>query len=260
MKDIPDDILRQLNNGKLESANAVEWFAIDRRKLLETVLSENNRIEYFKPILKCVNSLEKQTANTLNETIGEELLHQSKIYDDNNLISIIANHDSDVVRSWGAFMVGKDVALSLNEKFQGMQPFASDQHFNVREEAWVALRMSVIENLEESLKILSTWVKNEDENIRRFASELTRPRGVWCKHIETLKEKPELALSIIEPLKIDESLYVRNSVGNWLNDASKTQPEFVIDLCKQWGLENERDETRYIIKKAMRTINKGVKK
>lgn len=256
MKDIPDDILRQLNNGELESANAVEWFAIDRRKLLETVLSVNNRIEYLEPILKCVNSLEKQTANTLNEAIGEELLYQSKIHKDNTLISVIANHDSDVVRSWGTFMIGKDDALSLNEKFQEIQLFARDQHFNVREEAWVALRMSVIENLEESLEILSTWVKNEDENIRRFASELTRPRGVWCKHIEVLKAKPEMALTIIESLKTDESLYVRNSVGNWLNDASKTRPEFVIDLCKQWEIENERDETRYIIKKALRSINK----
>lgn len=258
MKDIPDDILRQLNNGELETANAVEWFAIDRRKLLETVLSVNNRIEYFKPILKCVNSLEKQTANTLNETIGEGLLYQSKIHEDNDLIFVIANHDSDVVRSWGAFMIGKDDALSLNEKFQMIQLFASDKHFNVREEAWVALRMSVIESLEESLKILSTWVNNEDENIRRFASEITRPRGVWCKHIETLKEKPELALCILEPLKTDESTYVRNSVGNWLNDASKTCPEFVIDLCKRWKKENiQQVETEYIIKKAMRTINKG---
>lgn len=256
MKDIPDDILRQLNNGELESANAVEWFAIDRRKLLETVLSENNRLEYFKPILMCVNSLEKQTANTLNETIGEGLLHQSKIYEDKKLISIITNHDSDVVRSWSAFMVGKDDDLSLNDKFQEIQPFARDKHFNVREEAWVALRMSVIENLEESLEILSTWVKNEDENIRRFASELTRPRGVWCKHIEVLREKPELALSILESLKTDESLYVRNSVGNWLNDASKTCPKFVVELCMRWREESRCSETEYVIKKAMRTIEK----
>ncbi|MDQ0360343.1 DNA alkylation repair protein [Breznakia pachnodae] len=256
MKDIPDDILRQLNNGELESANAVEWFAIDRRKLLETVLSDNNRIEYFKPILKCVNSLEKQTANTLNETIGEGLLHQSKIYNDNNLISIIANHDSDVVRSWGAFMIGKADDLSLNKKFQEIQLFAGDKHFNVREEAWVALRMSVIENLEESLEILSTWVKNEDENIRRFASELTRPRGVWCKHIEVLKDKPELALCILESLKTDESTYVRNSVGNWLNDASKTRPDFVIELCTRWKSESNQTAIGYIIKKAMRTLNK----
>jgi len=44
--------------------------------------------------------------------------------------------------------------------------------------------------------------------------------------------------------------YVRNSVGNWLNDASKTQPGFVEALCKRWGKESDVSETKYIIKKA----------
>ena len=98
---------------------------------------------------------------------------------------------------------------------------------------------------------------DENENIRRFASEVSRPRGVWCKHIEELKRTPELALSILEPLKSDESKYVRDSVGNWLNDASKTQPDFVKKLCECWENESTTNETKYIIKKALRTINKS---
>ena len=258
MKDIPSSILKQLNNGELESANVVEWFAIDRRVLLKNTLDIQNRSHYLKPIIKSIDALKKQTANTINEAIGIGLLAQAKQHKDNDVVWILQQCKSDIVRSWGTFMIGKDTNLSLHQKFQKIQIFAKDKHFNVREEAWVALRESVIQNVEESIKILSKWVEDEDENIRRFASEVTRPRGVWCKHIEILKEKPELALPILEVLKADTSKYVRDSVGNWLNDASKTQPDFVKKLCEQWEKESDVVETNYIVKKALRTIKKKV--
>lgn len=41
-----------------------------------------------------------------------------------------------------------------------------------------------------------------------------------------------------------------------LNDAGKTQPEFVKTLCEKWKDESPTKETAYIIKKALRTIKK----
>lgn len=79
-------------------------------------------------------------------------------------------------------------------------------------------------------------------------------RGVWCKHTEMLEQNPALGSPILEPLKSDYSKYVRNSVGNWLNDASKTQSGFVRKLCRRW--ESETKETKYIVKKALRTVGK----
>ena len=120
----------------------------------------------------------------------------------------------------------------------------------------MALRPEIEKNLKKSILILNNWTKNTDENIRRFTTESIRPRGVWCKHIESLKEKPEQALAILEELKSDQSKYVQDSVGNWLNDASKTKPDFVIKLCNKWKTESPTIETERIIKRALRTIEK----
>ena len=253
-KDIPDNILIQLNAGKIECANVVEWSAVDRKCLLENVLKKHDRMAYLRPVLERVDKLEKQTMNTVGEAIGVGLLCQMNRYDDNDFLQMLLIFQSDIVRSWGAFIVGKDATLTLAQMLENIKPFAADRHFNVREEAWTAARPAIAQRLTESIALLSKWATDEDENIRRFASEVTRPRGVWCQHIEVLKETPAIALPILEPLKSDASKYVRDSVGNWLNDASKTQPAFVEMLCSQWEKESPTDETKYIVKKAMRTI------
>jgi 3-methyladenine DNA glycosylase AlkC len=203
-----------------------------------------------------INRLEKQTINTISEVVGRRLFEQATLYKDDDFLLAISTHSSDLVRCWTTFTIGKNTKLNIKQMLQKIKPFAADRHFNVREEAWAALRPIIAQNLDESIKILAKWAANKDENIRRFASEATRPRGVWCEHIKELKEKPEMALSILESLKLDKSKYVQNSVGNWLNDASKTQPEFVIQLCERWEKESDTKETKYIIKRALRTINK----
>ena len=150
----------------------------------------------------------------------------------------------------------KNQNLNIEETLKQIQKFAADEHFGVREICWMAVRPKIKTNLVKSIKILSTFTTNEDENIRRFATESIRPRGVWCEHLEELKQNPELALSILEPLKSDSSKYVQDSVGNWLNDSSKTQADFVQKICQRWSLESDSKATQYIIKKALRTLNK----
>lgn len=255
-KDIPHDILHQLNLGLIETANLVEWLAVDQKLLLENLLSQTNRSAYLKPILAAIDNLKKQTVNTINEAIGTELFELSSKNNDFELLSIISNHPSDLIRCWATYTIGKNNLLNITEKLNQIKVFAADQHFGVREICWLAVRSSITKNLQQSIKILSTWTSHKDENVRRFASEATRPRGVWSEHIEELKQNPELGLIILEPLKSDKAKYVQDSVGNWLNDASKTQPEFVKSICLKWEKESPTKETAYIIKKALRTIEK----
>lgn len=256
IKDIPKDVLEQLNRGEIEAANLVEWLAIDRRILLENLLIQHDRGKYLKPVLAHVDKLEKQTVNTVACAIGTGLYEQISAYKDEEFLRAISTHPSDFVRSWAADIVGKNTDPSIGQMLSKIKPFAADRHFNVRECAWAVVKWRIAQNLHESIAILSDWAHDEDENIRRFASEATRPRGVWCEHITELKQNPALALPILEPLKSDPSRYVQNSVANWLNDASKTRPDFVKGLCERWGKESDTKETKYIIKRALRTIDK----
>jgi 3-methyladenine DNA glycosylase AlkC len=255
-KDIPVDILDKLNKGEIETANLVEWLAIDQKLLLKNVLQQTNRSKYFEPIIANIETLKKQTVNTINETIGTSIFRLTKLENDTEFFAILSTHKSDLVRCWATYTIGKNTELSISVMLDQIQPFAADKHFGVREICWLAVRPSIAKNLSESLTILSEWTKHSDENIRRFASEATRPRGVWCEHLEILKQNPELGLIILEPLKSDNAKYVQDSVGNWLNDASKTQPDFVIEICKKWKEISPTKQTIYIVKKALRTIEK----
>ncbi|MCJ7933260.1 MAG: DNA alkylation repair protein [Chryseobacterium sp.] len=256
IKDIPQDILEQLNRGDIETANLTEWLAVDQRLLLENLLQQNNRTVYLNPVLKSLAQLKKQTVNTINEAIGLELLNQAVKNHDEEFLSELSSHPADLVRCWSAYTIGRNNRLELKDKLNKIQSFASDSHFGVREICWMAVRPDISKNLTESLSILSEWAQHENEYVRRFASESTRPRGVWCEHIDALKQNPGSGLDILEPLRSDASRYVQDSVGNWLNDASKSQPEFVVEICDEWIRESPTKETRYIVKKALRTIKK----
>jgi 3-methyladenine DNA glycosylase AlkC len=253
-KDIPEDIMAQLNHGEIETANLVEWLAVDQRLLLENILKENKRHNYFPTILLKINQLKKQTVNTINEAIGTGLYEQAKKNDDSEFLLTLYRHKSDLVRCWGAYTIGQNEQLDITEMLNQIQHFSADGHFGVREISWLAVRTKIAQNLIKSIEILAHWATNPNENIRRFATEAIRPRGVWCQHIEELKQNPRLALPILEHLKSDSSKYVQDSVGNWLNDASKTQPGFVQELCLRWEKESTSKETTYIIKRALRTI------
>jgi 3-methyladenine DNA glycosylase AlkC len=187
--------------------------------------------------------------------IGAVLLETLRLKKNRHqLLAALLAHPSDTVRCWAAYIIGLDDGLRLAEKLTQLRPLAADQNSGVREIAWMAVRSDIEAQLSLAITLLAAWTSETDANLRRFASEATRPRGVWCKHIEALKQNPELAYPILAPLQSDESKYVRDSVANWLNDASKSQPAWVREVCALWAEESATKETQAIIKRALRTI------
>ena len=256
-QDIPSEVLELLNNGKTETVNLTEWLAVDHVKLIKAVFPELG-IEQDKITLisKKIGSQNKPSAMNTTKLVGSTVFQwYAKTKNLYEVLDKLSAHLSDSVRCYAPYLIGLNEDLTILEKLTKSQKLVADGHFGVREVIWMALRPAIDRNLEESVKILSDWTTNEDENIRRFTTESTRPRGVWCKHIEQLKDNPEIALPILEKLKSDTSKYVQDSVGNWLNDASKSKPNFVIQLCEKWQKESPTKETEKIIKRARRTID-----
>lgn len=251
--DINPEVLKLLNQGLIESANLQEWLAIDQLEVVRHILPEVDLQDWIEPIEQAVYELPKRPATLVTQTIGITLL---RLFQANPQRSKsrprVFTHVSDTVRCWATYIVGFDQSINLGHKLDAMYIFASDPHFGVREFAWMALRPSIEGNLNRAISLLAEWTGNEDENIRRFTSEATRPRGVWSKHINALKTSPELGLPILNPLKSDPSKYVQDSVSNWLNDAAKSRPDWVEMICDKWMTESPTPETRRIVKRAQR--------
>ena len=98
------------------------------------------------------------------------------------------------------------------------------------------------------------WSLDDNEHVRRLASEGSRPRLPWSFRLEQMQADPTLAAVILDNLKADDSLYVRKSVANHLNDITKDHPEWVLDLIEGWSLDNKH--TAWIAKHALRSLIK----
>lgn len=126
--------------------------------------------------------------------------------------------------------------------------------FTVFGSAEFAVRPFILADQELALKTLLEWARHPDEKVRRLASEGSRPRLPWGMRLQALVRDPRPTFAILEALKDDESLFVRRSVANHLNDITKDHPELVLQLLEGWDLE--REHLRWIAKHACRTLIK----
>lgn len=117
-----------------------------------------------------------------------------------------------------------------------------------------AVRPFIINHEERMMKKMYLWSKHENEHVRRLSSEGCRPQLPWAQSLPAFKKDPAPIFPILEQLKTDPSQYVRKSVANNMNDISKTHPELVAKLAKDWYGQNEY--TDWIIKHGCRTLLK----
>ena len=135
-----------------------------------------------------------------------------------------------------------DISVAALERYT---PYASSE---------IAVRPFIIKHEERMMAQMYVWAKHENELVRRLACEGCRPALPWAPALNSFKKDPAPILPILEQLKADPSLHVRKSVANNLNDISKTHPDLVLRIAKEWYGVNEY--TDWIVKHACRTLLK----
>ncbi len=119
----------------------------------------------------------------------------------------------------------------------------------------LAIREFLRRDLPRTLAVMEGWSRDENEHVRRLASEGCRPRLPWSFQLPALIADPSPVAPILETLRADPSLYVRKSVANHLNDISKDHPAWMLARLRAWDLTHP--PTAWIAKRAARTLLKA---
>lgn len=117
-----------------------------------------------------------------------------------------------------------------------------------------AVRPFIINHEKRMMAQMLAWAKHENEDVRRLASEGCRPALPWGQALTSFKKDPSPIMPILELLKNDPAMYVRKSVANNLNDISKTHPDLVVKIAKEWYGKSE--DVDWVVKHACRTLLK----
>lgn len=117
-----------------------------------------------------------------------------------------------------------------------------------------AIREFLKRDFTKTIKVMYGWARDKNHHVRRLSSEGSRPRLPWSFKLDEVIKNPRITQPILETLKADEELYVRKSVANHLNDISKENPDYMLDLVNSWDKKNPH--TLWIIKHASRTLIK----
>ncbi len=259
---IPPALLRDLNAGRDYPITLAEWLAMDPVEHLRAILPDlglgaGRQAARGAALLRETEALRKARAAERSKGMGAALHRAMASHPQGEAIfERLASHPSPMARSWAAYALLADPGLTLAARLRRAKRFASDRDMAVRECAWVSVRPYVAADLARGIRSLRPWVRSRDPGVRRCAVEATRPRGVWTLHIEALKSDPAPGLSLLEPVRSDPSRYVQRPVGNWLNDASRSRPDWVRAVTRRWLRVSRTPEIEWTVRHALRTLRK----
>ncbi len=198
------------------------------------------------------NDRVKQFANALHQTLPESYPKAIKIIIKS--FPKLAVDSESVTDGWLQWPIGQFIAEYGTDHFdESMQAMiALTQRFSSE----FAVRPFIVRYQKDTFKELLKLTDHSSEHVRRWCSEGTRTRLPWGIKLVKLVDNPAPIWPILNKLIDDESLYVRRSVANSINDLSKDHPDLVLKKCAQWKKKTtpERD---WIIKHGLRGLIKA---
>lgn len=108
---------------------------------------------------------------------------------------------------------------------------------------------------ERALATMTEWATDENEHVRRLATEGSRAYLPWARKVAWLVEHPRATRAILDATYRDSSEYVRRSTANHLNDLSRVDASVVTEIATGWTAAPDAN-TAWVTRHGLRTLLK----
>ena len=174
----------------------------------------------------------------------------------------------DVLRALAPRINNRFVTLVLPEYVAryGLDDFEASMQalrdFTVYGSSEFGVRPFLRQDLARGMRFMLDWSSDGDEHVRSLASEGSRPRLPWSFRLEALVADPGPTRALLDNLRADDSLYVRKSVANHLNDIAKDHEDYLLAWLQEWAVgersvsDPRTNRTDWIIRHGLRTLVK----
>jgi 3-methyladenine DNA glycosylase AlkC len=125
-----------------------------------------------------------------------------------------------------------------------LRQLAASPSWQEREVAATAMVQMSRRHPDVVLTMARRWARARDPNVRRAAAEGLRGL-VQCQ--------PVRVRAVLELVRDDSHLYVKKSVANVLRNATRVQPDFVLQVCAEWA-QSKNPHTHWIIREGLRKM------
>jgi len=226
---------------------------------LTHVYQEFDKKDFVKSVSKGVKDLElKARVEVITDALAKYLPKKYKTAV-NILLKILGPENENETGMFREYYWLMPVAYYV-EKY-GLDDFDTSMNaiyeITKRNTGEYAVRPFLRMSPERTLKIMKKWSMDKNVHVRRLASEGCRPRLPWSQKLDEFIEDPSSIIPILENLKEDNSMFVKKSVANNLNDILKDNYDTGIKILSEWS-RSQNPDTKWIIRHALRNeLKKG---
>lgn len=174
----------------------------------------------------------KQRMQLLTERLGEQLPKGPKAFP--VLLNALKKSDQDAQGLSGFLVWPLTNYVAVHGLEQPEESLRALKEMTKVFTSEFAVRPFLREHQDFTLNIFESWVRDENEHVRRLVSEGSRPYLPWGEKLHVFAKDPEITWHLLHSLSEDPSKYVQKSVANHLNDHSKLHAKWLVQKLKTW--------------------------